>query len=167
MPNLLTNKEVFDRVKIHLLTQNKKCYIEPVSIGGMCTVSGCRYFNADENTYCAIGILLVDFNIYDLDMEGSGIFYIKSYFDLSIFENINTDLLVDLQIIHDSYETIHWKDELEKVAIKYRMSPHVRVDVHEKYSTGYAVIFSDFDEWFESNDPRPAFYRGKEVIRKG
>lgn len=113
----MNNQEVFDKVAIHLLAQNKK------SINDLS--SRCRYRGLN-GLRCAIGALIPDY-IYDPEIEGGNVFSEKvlnclirsgvyDYDDDEKFE-----LLRGLQKIHDHYEPNLWEEKLRHLAKKHNL----------------------------------------------
>lgn len=123
-----TNQEIFDKVKTHLLTQNKK------SLMGTMTFS-CAYRGAD-NTKCAFGIFIED-DEYKPEFEDCAIPNLETpvlsiddnkfvnfrNFVLSKFEPEQVPLLRELQNIHDNYNVGQWTDLLHNVAVNHGLTP--------------------------------------------
>jgi len=59
---MLTKREIFDRVKDHLLTQNKQSKSHSQSM--------CLYYNEEDQTKCALGAL-INPAYYDKTIEGT------------------------------------------------------------------------------------------------
>lgn len=100
--NKATAQEVFDQVATHLLTQNRK------SIGSM----ECLY--RSEIGKCAAGCLISD-DEYDPKFEG------KSWHGLITFHNIpnkHKELIERLQVVHDNFIPIEWRNVLIKIGEK-------------------------------------------------
>ena len=111
---MLTNIEVFSKVKKHLLSQNEKCISNNV----------CALKN-EKGLSCAIGCLIPD-KLYTPDLED---FYISidGAYDrgsanklVKILELINIPntnlvrvMLKKLQEIHDEYEVDQWPKQLD------------------------------------------------------
>lgn len=100
-----TAQEVFDQVANHLLTQNKQ------SISNF--AGGCAY-RGDEGLKCAAGCLIGD-DEYSEDMEGT------CYSQLSLSQPDNSDLIDDLQYVHDTFVPNEWKNRLKSLADKYSL----------------------------------------------
>lgn len=106
---LATKQEVFDQVAHHLLTQNKRS-VEWLA---------CRY-RSGNGLKCAAGCLISD-DEYDPKLES--MFWkelINDYFPHLI--NAHTDLITDLQTLHDEYEPAFWQEELKKIADLYKLT---------------------------------------------
>lgn len=114
---ILTLRQVFDKVKAHLLGQGQKA--QPVT--GMC-----RYRTPDGKS-CAVGCLLAD-DHYRTDFEGIGIRSTtaeagalrtaleRSGIDAN--EENTLQMLGELQDLHDSYDVDEWPrrkfDDIER-----------------------------------------------------
>lgn len=118
---MLSEQEIFDKVSLHLLTQNKKS--RGPAIEG-------SYYHGINGLTCAIGCLIPD-EYYDPAMEGISIWWLLSgHFEtqmnkcgLDISEHLT--LLKELQLIHD-YTPIHlWCNYLKSIATKLKLSPQV------------------------------------------
>lgn len=102
-------RDVFEYVKNHLLTQNKKCYgiVEYEDVG----YEGCLYRSEDRTTACAAGSLIPD-SQYHVCMENKPI----NDLPLSMRYIKTLDLIIILQSIHDGFEPDHWEYELDRLA---------------------------------------------------
>lgn len=109
----MTNQEIFDRVYVHLLTQNAK---SEASIG-------CAY-RGDNGRKCAIGCLIPD-EVYKPDFEGISPEVLgeappigpcqEAFFEalLSLGFSIKQGAFLNsLQLIHDVYDPCDWKSKL-------------------------------------------------------
>jgi len=107
----MTDQEVFDRVALHLLTQNKKSeYTEAEG-----TIPFCKYRNS-EGLSCAVGCLIPD-DKYDISIEGGSVESMKVSMILDdLGFGYNTSLLINLQHIHDSFDVDCWEQELRRTA---------------------------------------------------
>lgn len=112
----MTPQEVFDKVAKHLLTQNAE------SILG----NGCAY-RGTHGRMCAVGCLIPD-ELYDPKMERKNVMHVASKFpevkQCGITEE-NMPLLAKLQQIHDLDPTSVWRQELAKVAQRFKLDPKV------------------------------------------
>lgn len=109
MINLKTLKdaqaqEVFDQVVNHLLEQNQRSIFE----------SSCVYFGPG-GIKCAAGCLISD-DEYVKDMEGNNWSEMigKGYAPLT-----HGGLIKALQVVHDSYNPVEWKHQLDLVATTF------------------------------------------------
>ncbi|RWB08804.1 MAG: hypothetical protein EOQ39_18675 [Mesorhizobium sp.] len=109
----MTNQDIFDKVAAHLLTQNAQAR-EPIS--GHCAYRGAN------SMVCAVGCLIPDDKYYP-EMEGKGPSDLHEVYGL--FPDESIDLLNELQMVHDHYDTHEWKDQLYAVARKF--------DLHAKF----------------------------------
>ena len=111
----MTNQEISDRVKQHLLTQNEKSQIG----------ADCRYrqdMTAHCKIRCAAGCLIED-SLYNTKMEGLGFGEEFSYkFHLG-FSYEQCKLIRRLQLIHDQTQVEKWKENLEKLALRWNLKP--------------------------------------------
>lgn len=115
----LTKKQIFNKVKNHLLTQNRQC----VSTNGITGL--CKYRSG--NLKCAIGALIPDelycpeiedVTLSDPELEKNPNKYFllqeilyKSNLDISDPEI--RKLIIELQTIHDIYEPLDWSYHLD------------------------------------------------------
>jgi len=110
----LAMREVFDRVKTHLLTQNAR---SKVDIGYKCLYRG------PGGLKCAVGALISDeyfrdeFNSEPVDdirvleaLRASGI---------NVDDERLVELLIDLQTLHDKCSLTFWREELNNVEKEY------------------------------------------------
>lgn len=114
----MNRQEVYDRVKKHLLTQNRKSMNES---GDICVYRG------PDNLRCAIGALISD-EAYHTGLEGM-IAHERSVENalnasgIMVETTEDRDLLSDLQSIHDIYEPFQWPDKLKDRAYSYGLNP--------------------------------------------
>jgi hypothetical protein len=107
----MNKQEVFDKVKKHLLTQNKKSLND---------YGSCMY-RTSNGLKCAIGCLIPD-DKYHLRIEHRGIDeLLKSSFLnleelLDIKDKEDFSLLKELQMLHDNTDVEDWKEELKLLA---------------------------------------------------
>ena len=111
----MTNQEVYDKVKAHLLTQNAKS----ISKDG-----DCKYRMIRSTKRCAIGCLIPD-NLYEKEMEGNAVHNLLHDFPKvkEFFDGVSSNLLDALQSVHDSELVKNWPRELEAVAKNYNLTP--------------------------------------------
>lgn len=116
---MLTTREIFDKVKTHLLTQRRRAK-RGIS---------CYYRAVDEHgivTKCAIGCLISD-ETYNTSIEGSLIDDVSTGGVLlcdilklnQVDPFVNSDLLNELQKIHDQYIPSRWEAELNALEKAY------------------------------------------------
>ena len=131
---MLTDQEIYNKVRTHLLTQMKKSTVQLHNpFRTPCTYDVCVY-RGEDGRKCAIGVLIPD-ELYTKDIEGSDIL---AYRTLVLTEPLrkagilpdNLDgkarctrvsLLKELQVIHDNYEPYEWEAELTKLAKEFRL----------------------------------------------
>lgn len=102
----MTEQEVFDKVKKHLLKQNSKAMD-----GDNCV------YRSPNGSQCAIGCMIPD-DQYDETMElNNAAILIEEWPDLP-FANINPNFLKDLQEIHDydDNDVVDWPILLQEFA---------------------------------------------------
>lgn len=112
-------QDIFDKVATHLLTQNKKSQ-DYFDLTGKLY---CTYRNLlEDNTIlkCAIGCLVPD-DKYNESFEGKYVVSLIDYLNLNIDTN-KKDLLIHLQIVHDSRSVKDWKVCLKDVADIFGLS---------------------------------------------
>lgn len=101
-----TAQEVFDIVKSHLLSQNKRCEIRGT----------CRYRHGGLK--CAAGVLIPEEH-YDPSFEDMLWSHLVS---VNIFPSEHSLLISHLQRIHDMSYPDKWEDELKRVADAYDLN---------------------------------------------
>jgi hypothetical protein len=98
----MTNREMFAKVKNHLLTQKKR------SEGtGFCLYRG------PNGLKCAIGILIPD-SKYHPSLEGR-VCRTPEVMAAAELEKENLELARNLQHVHDNFEPEEWSDRLNEV----------------------------------------------------
>ncbi len=100
-----TNQTAFDTAARHLLKQGKKA-----QEGG-----NCRY-RAPDGLKCAVGCL-IEPEDYSPDIEGKAIITVRRRFPY--LRDLDFNLLMDLQDIHDSLRPEEWPSVLRSVAAEY------------------------------------------------
>lgn len=128
----LTNQSAFDIVAAHLLKQDCKSLAQ--STGN--TVPGCAY-RGINNTRCSIGALIPD-ESYHPKYEGRGVTAnLQDYPEFAaLFDGVNQGLLSALQIVHDYQQPKDWRSELERLAIRFQLSPSVVTNEEKCESCG-------------------------------
>lgn len=134
---MMTLREVFDKVKTHLLTQGKRAMLP----GGY----ACAYRGAG-GTKCAVGCLILD-EAYDHRMEGAGMVSVEAVEEYSCWDvrsiwtagdprkladaltasgvpatNQVRNMLVELQDLHDSEcldAFVDWPEMLDQIEARY------------------------------------------------
>lgn len=104
-----TAQKVFDIVKVHLLTQNKRSI-----------VSGhCRYRSLvdGKELKCAAGVLIPE-EFYSKDLEGTS--WSGSVRKCN-FPSEHLDLICELQALHDFIAPIHWEENLIAIADRFKL----------------------------------------------
>ena len=98
-----TEQEVFDQVAKHLLSQGKRCQDYDNRF--------CKYKN-DEGLKCAAGCLIGD-DEYSETLEAN------TWRDLKYMELVpaaHSELIMKLQLIHDTVDAFNWNEELATLA---------------------------------------------------
>lgn len=117
---MLTKQTIYDRIKEHLLKQNK----QSVTAGG-----GCKYRGPD-GLKCAIGALIPDecylpiFDELGYDMSALLVKYsVIQIFGEELAPEVNVGFLRRLQAIHDFEKPEHWSEALNKFADECGLNP--------------------------------------------
>lgn len=112
----MTNQEIYNKVRDHLLTQMQKS--EEKYDSEYAPLNACRY-RGHNGLKCAIGVLIPD-NKYHSVLEGLNA---KDRLILVATgcQDVQGDLLVDLQVVHDEYDPTAWAHKLGEVAEKYKL----------------------------------------------
>ena len=103
----MTLQEIYNKVRKHLLTQNKRA-----SQNG-----ACRYRTAD-GSMCAIGCLITDAE-YKPEWEGTGVNSLARDPGTPAWLRVHENALCQLQDIHDGAPVEHWAHHLDKFASLY------------------------------------------------
>lgn len=102
----MTDQELFDTVKAHLLAQNQRSEDEGSHI--------CLY-RGPHGAKCAAGCLIPD-SMYRDSMEGSSITALRYEGFMLPWAHEQDALVYALQVVHDSYDPRNWPAQLSKVA---------------------------------------------------
>lgn len=110
----MTNQEIFDTVKTHLLTQMEK------------SIAAITEHNNDICAYrglnglkCAIGCLIPD-ELYSRKLEGKAVACLPTKIIQSIGRNV--ELLTQLQELHDHMPVENWKVGLKRIAKEFNLN---------------------------------------------
>lgn len=101
-----TQKEVFEQVKTHLLTQKKKSMVDDV----------CAY-RGKGKLKCAAGCLIGEHE-YQKNFENKRWNHLS---DMNMVPSEHAVLIDSLQIVHDHYFVFQWEEELEKVRVNFNI----------------------------------------------
>lgn len=110
----LAMREVFDRVKTHLLTQNARSQL---GVGPRCLYRG------PGKLKCAVGILIKDehfndeFNSEPVD-DGRVLEALRAS-GINVDDERLVELLIDLQTLHDKCSLTFWREKLNNVEKEY------------------------------------------------
>lgn len=139
-----TAQEVFNQVSSHLMTQNAKSEEEK---------GYCKY-KSQNGFKCAAGCLIDD-DEYNPGFEQNTWGEVQTRFGIS---SNHTQLISDLQVIHDLFEPYGWKDELIKLAKEYDLNySHLITDpiidkVIEKIKSRSQVGIKKYGTTLEKNN---------------
>lgn len=121
----MTAQQLFDKVAIHLLTQNGKS----LSIIYGEDTPTCAYRGAGGRS-CSIGCLIPD-SLYTHEMEGKIIGQLLDCFPELIQFIPDRKLSIELQNIHDSFLPTEWKSELILAARRLNLDYSVVENFHQ------------------------------------
>lgn len=113
-------QEIFDTVSVHLLTQNKKSQESSF-------YSSCLY-RGPNGLKCAVGCLIKDefYNIHIENYSSDAECVIKALGQSGIIiDDEITEILYDLQDIHDTCLVNNWHKLLYLLALDYDLSPDI------------------------------------------
>lgn len=111
MKQKTTLQKIFNKVKRHLLKQNKKAWSE---------TKGCMYLNKDGDK-CAVGCLIFKKD-YNPDIEGQTAHDPLVHKCLPfVITQKRISFLAKLQEIHDNSEPDQWPGKLENLAKEYNL----------------------------------------------
>ena len=108
----MTDQETFDKVKKHLLTQNRVSYL---------VYHGCMYKGPD-GLKCAVGCLIPD-ELYNRNIERTPVSNLVHRTDKvgTFLKQFNLPMLEMLQGVHDCIQTDRWPEKLKEVAEKFEL----------------------------------------------
>ena len=110
-------REIFDRVKTHLLAQGEKALRGGEPYGSGKHGSGCAY-HAQSGLKCAIGCLITD-EAYSEVLEGDTVddFGVRAALESSGISDdpVTLEMLCRLQSIHDDEAPNRWEHELDNL----------------------------------------------------
>lgn len=122
----MTLQEIYNRVRDHLLTQNKKSEVLADYFGNQ--KLQCLYRGPD-GLMCAVGCLISD-EFYNKKFEGQAIRWgagsaLKAL-EASLGQELSSDqhdLLTALQYLHDARPVEEWRAELSMLAVHFKLQP--------------------------------------------
>lgn len=103
-----TSQQVFDQVAVHLLKQNATSELH----SGDCAYRGLNGLK------CAAGCLISD-DEYKQDFEGC------RWNDIAGKGSNHFDLIRELQVLHDFYEPVYWREKLSFIANDFGLTTDV------------------------------------------
>lgn len=109
----MTLQEIFDISVKHLLNQNERS-LGPDDDGH----SICLY-RSDNGLQCAAGPLIPD-DKYTRSMEGKSFGRVSEIYNLPYNEQ-QVRFICALQIIHDTWNPVMWREQLEDIAKMYNL----------------------------------------------
>ena len=115
--NMLSNREIFEKVKNHLLTQNARSESDD---GLSCLYRG------PNGLKCAVGCLIKDEyfseyffkNFNTAKVSDKDVLHVLELSGVSVD---NLELLRGLQGIHDYSPVVDWKEKLERIRLRYNL----------------------------------------------
>lgn len=112
-------QEVFDQIKNHLLTQNKKSSHEELNLDIGIPITVCKYKTIQDGKTlkCAAGCLISD-KEYDESMEGDPWGYL---INRNIVPDDHSKLISKLQHVHDKKLVCDWPYYLTQVAHDFKL----------------------------------------------
>lgn len=118
-------QEIFDKVALHLLTQNRKSEFFDSKKARIGEGNRCAY-RGDDGAKCAVGCLIND-ESYHSNLEGHGVLNSDVLFALmhsgiDVNQRHNKYMLEGLQGIHDDVVVSEWKETLKALAHKYKLN---------------------------------------------
>lgn len=116
----MTRKEVFLKVKNHLLTQNARSTNRKVRDRNGQSV-GCAY-RGDQGRMCAVGCLISDeFYRTDLENLNCDVYAVQEALTLSgvVLDTGTKHMLREIQSIHDNEVTESWAMLLDRAETKF------------------------------------------------
>ena len=132
----MNEQETFDKVAAHLLKQNKKAEGPAIHVRAEdieYTEAVCKY-RSKGGLKCAVGCLILD-EYYDERMEGNSVSQLMHEFPNAMtaagITDSNSDLLRDMQEIHDCNEPEEWEYELKYCAARFRLNDAIISNVLE------------------------------------
>ena len=105
-----TEQKVFDIVKVHLLTQNKKSRNNDCACVYQNVVSG-------KKMKCAAGALIPD-EFYSNDLEG---YTWRELVERGDVPSEHLSLICELQLLHDHISPLGWEECLMEIADKFKL----------------------------------------------
>lgn len=115
-------QEIFDKVAVHLLTQNAKSMALPDD-----EHSACIYHSPDGRC-CAIGCLIppeVDTEYFNSQTISGIPNHVRELMGVDLGKRSIYHLLEDLQRIHDMHEVSQWRQALGSLAVRCELSSDV------------------------------------------
>ena len=110
-----TAQQVFTQVATHLLTQKHRSVIYTLDNGERCAYKG------NNGLMCAAGCLIAD-DEYQPAMDAGNVNWYGLRREGYVGTDSHTDLISDLQYVHDKIDTKGWEKELTKVAKSHRLT---------------------------------------------
>jgi len=116
----MTNQQAFNKSAKHLLTQNKRS----INLKANTYDSNVCLYRSPDGSKCAIGALISD-KEYRASMEGTCASELVRHALPHKFRNVSTDMLQDLQEMHDENKPSTWGGKLRVIAKRYDLDSSV------------------------------------------
>jgi hypothetical protein len=133
----MTDQEIFDKVATHLLTQNKKAAdaqnmcVMLTDDGSMCAV-GCllkqpKNWNnlASLNDFCIRHQMTIEDGVDALTSSEERDFFCELSAAIGPINQKTFDLLIALQLVHDTFDVENWAERLKNVAVRNKLDTTV------------------------------------------
>lgn len=112
----MTNRDIYRKVRDHLLTQNAKSLMEDGTVSA---------YRGTEGRKCAIGCLINDKD-YSPELENCMVYEARVREAVArslgvLMSDFTLSLLSDLQEIHDQHEPRDWEEQLTKLEMRTQL----------------------------------------------
>lgn len=114
----MNNQEAFDKAVSGVIKQGSKSF----------TSKGCKY-RGPNGLKCAVGHLIPDY-MYEKGME-MGIRYLYRDYPIiqRLFEDVNINMLIRLQIAHDNADEFNFVEEFKQKVLVFAEDYNLNTDV--------------------------------------
>ena len=109
-----TDQTAFDDMASHLLQQGQRSMPPPRTV----QYGGCMYRNP-SGLMCPVGRLIPE-DEYKKSFEGKSAAHVQR--EVKCLSDVTTSLLIDMQLIHDTYPVEDWRDSIKRLAKRYDLS---------------------------------------------
>ena len=114
MEEILSNQTAVNKVVKHMLAQGEKAYNSSAKV--------CVYWDERTGKRCAIGCLMTKKECTYAERYGDVMGLLDGEVLPERLLDLDLELLMDLQDVHDNKDPTSWFKELAKVAVKYNLS---------------------------------------------